>query len=291
MMKTGAQCLRAATLGLVLAGMSAATTPAQAWTAFGHRLVAKLAQAQLAPDTQTRLDALLALEPGADLVSIASWPDEIRDDPRYRKTGPFHYVNIRDPGCRYVAARDCPQGACIVAALPRFAAILADASQPPQARLDALKFVVHLVGDVHQPLHAGNHDDRGGNQFQVRVGTEGSNLHAVWDYHILNAAGFRLGAYANHLSPQVRAATAGPFDAQAWAESSCALLDETSIYPRRPGKLPKGYLQERLPQVEARIALAAKRLAMVLDQAMLPTSTTEHSSVAGDPATRPNLGH
>jgi len=289
MATTPVRILHGITLGLSLVGLS--TTPAQAWTAFGHRLVARLAQTQLAPSTQAELASVLALEPSADLVSIASWPDEIRDEPRFRDTGPFHYVNIHDSGCRYVAAQDCPQGACIVEALPRFAAILGDRNQSPQARLEALKFVVHLVGDVHQPLHAGNRDDRGGNQFQIQIDGRGSNLHAVWDYNILNSSGLRLKTYAARLAPQVASTSAGPIDAKAWAEASCKVLDRVGAYPKRPGKLPEGYLQRMQPAVEAQIVLAAKRLAVVLDQAMAPASRAMEGAAAGDPATRPNPGH
>jgi len=241
---------------------------AQAWTAFGHRLVAELAYERLAPQTRAQVDALLALEPGADIGSIASWPDEIRDRPDYRHTGPFHYVNYRDGSCRYVASRDCPGGACINAALPRYLATLGDAARPPAERLEALKFVVHLVGDIHQPMHAGNRDDRGGNRFQINLKGEGSNLHAVWDYHILASAGLGLADYRARLVPQVAQAPTQPMEIEAWSRESCELLDTAQVYPARPGNLPKGYLERQRPQVEARIALAAARLAMLLDSTL-----------------------
>lgn len=249
------------------------TTPAQAWSAFGHRLVALLAQDQLSAPARAELDALLAREPGADIGTIASWPDEIRSQPGYEHTGPFHYVNFKDGTCRYVAARDCPQGACIVAALPHYEAVLADRSQPAARRLEALKFLVHLVGDVHQPFHAGNRDDRGGNRFQVRVGKQGTNLHGVWDYHVLNSAGLNLYAYHKRLAPRVAATPTGSMDVVDWAEDSCALLDNEQLYPRRPGRLPAGYLTHKRPVAESQIVLAAARLAAVLEAALVPAHT------------------
>ncbi len=255
------------------AGMLA-TTPAWAWSAFGHRLVGLLAQDQVLPGTRARLDELLALEPNADLGSIASWADEIRDQPAYRHTAPFHYVNFRDGSCRYDAARDCAEGKCIIAALAHYTQVLGDSTRPASERLEALKFVVHFSGDIHQPMHTGNRNDRGGNRFQVRVADEGTNLHAVWDTHLLRSAGLKMKQYRARLAPQVVAADIQAMDFAAWAESSCALLDDAHLYPKRPGRLPGGYLDTQRPLAEARIALAAARLAALLDHSLSPTPET-----------------
>lgn len=259
-------------IALACAGWLVAT-PAQAWSAFGHRLVAVLAQDQLSDPARAQLDALLAQEPGADIGTIASWPDEIRAQPGYEHTGPYHYVNFKDGSCQYVAARDCAGDACVIEALPKYEAVLADRRRPDAQRLIALKFVVHLVGDVHQPFHAGNRDDRGGNQFQVRVGKQGTNLHGVWDYHVLDSAGLKLKAYRQRLQPRVAATLAAPTDATNvvdWAEASCALLDSENLYPKRPGNLPKGYMEQKRPLAEAQIVAAAARLALILEKALGP---------------------
>jgi len=243
-------------------------TAAHAWTAFGHRLVALLAYDQLSPAARAQVDGLLVLEPGADIGTIAPWADEVRRTPGYEDTGPLHYVNFPHRTCAFAPARDCRDGACVVGALERYSAALADRALPREKRLEALKFVVHFVGDIHQPMHAGNRGDRGGNQFQVRVGEEGSNLHAVWDYHLLKSAGLRLKQYRRELAPRVAAAEPSPLDAAAWAEASCALLDSASIYPFRPGKLPHGYLDQKRPLAERQIVLAAARLAVLLEKAL-----------------------
>ena len=265
-------------MALACAGWLIAT-PAQAWSAFGHRLVALLAQDQLSDPARAQLDALLEQEPDANIGTIASWPDEIRAQPGYEHTGAFHYVNFKDRSgqkdrsCQYVAARDCAGGACVVAALPQHHAELSDRGRSDAERLIALKFVVHLVGDVHQPFHAGNRDDRGGNQFQVRVGEQGTNLHGVWDYHVLNSAGLKLKAYRKRLEPRVAATLAAATDATNvvdWAEASCALLDSENLYPKRPGNLPEGYLEQKRPLAEAQIVAAAARLALILEKALGP---------------------
>lgn len=79
----------------------------------------------------------------------------------------------------YDAARDCPRGDCVVAAIERFEVVLRDRSAPPRERLEALKFIVHLVADVHQPLHCADDGDRGGNDIRVSLSGRRTNLHAV----------------------------------------------------------------------------------------------------------------
>ena len=121
-----------------------------AWGAQGHQLIAHLAQAQLSATARQNLDLLLAQEPGATLESIATWADEHRSP----ATGRWHYVNFPRDSCSYDALRDCTDGQCIVAAIDKQTAILAS-DAPDAKRLTALKYLVHLVGDIHQPLHAG----------------------------------------------------------------------------------------------------------------------------------------
>src|SRR3546814_10673471 len=111
----------------------------------------------------------------SDLAGVAAWAYTLRnvDPPRFKATSKWHYVNTApDGGCRYVPARDCPDGNCVVGAIERQLAILSDRGQPVEARRDALKFVVRFVGDVHQPLHATNHTDAGGNGYQISLRTD-----------------------------------------------------------------------------------------------------------------------
>ena len=276
---------------MVFACLCGHATTALAWTAFGHRLIARLAQSQLSPNAASEVEALLAQESTRDLASIAAWADEVRELPAYRATGPFHYVNFAPGTCRYVPKRDCREGACIIAALSRYTATLSDRSKPDAERLEALKFVVHLVGDVHQPLHAGNREDRGGNQFQIQVNGKGSNLHAVWDYDILKRDGMGLAAWQRALAPRVELVSAGANDALAWAEQSCELIDDFAIYPSRPGKLPKDYLTRMRPLAETQVVLASTRLALVLEQALGAPDAVKPGRAAAGPAKRPSPAH
>ena len=122
-------------------------------------MIAAEAQQLLTPAARAEVDRLLALEPGATLASISTWADETRSP----GTASWHYVNFpRDAGCAYEAPRDCPGDACVVGAIARQEAVLTSTAADAE-KLVALKYLVHFVGDVHQPLHAGYADDKGGN--------------------------------------------------------------------------------------------------------------------------------
>jgi hypothetical protein len=236
---------------------------AHAWSEFGHSLVGELAYRRLSPAARAEVDALLRDEPVPTLAGVAAWADTIRDLPEYKHTGPFHYVQIGDAGCVFERARDCRGEACVVGAIEHYRAILADAARPPAARAEALKFVVHFVGDVHQPLHAGHRADKGGNQFQIQLDGEGTNLHSVWDHHVLRSADLDFAQWVERLSA-APAQAAGQTPAQ-WAEASCRKTNEAGFYPARPGNLPPAYLDAHRAYAERRLREAAAELAAILE--------------------------
>lgn len=258
----------------------AASRPAQAWSALGHRLVGDLAERHLQPATRRAVQGLLAGEPQPSLAGVADWADALRDrDPAYfHRTARWHYVNL-GPGCGYDPPRDCPDAECVVGAIATQRAILADRQLAPARRRDALKFLVHLVADAHQPLHAGGRDDKGGNRFQISLRTDleppafardrsadgviGTNLHAIWDYYLLATPHMSEARYASLLGalpwPPVEARTSTP---AAWAVESCHVA--SAVYPARH-TMDRAYLDAQRPQAEQRIRLAAYRLARLLD--------------------------
>lgn len=257
--------------GLLLAGSALlAPPPAQAWSAMGHRLVARLAEPRLSAPVREEVQRLLALEGHRSLADVAAWADELRSsDPDLgRKSTRWHFVNIGELGCRYDAEAACAKGDCVVAAIDRQSSILADRSRPDAERLQALKFVVHFVGDVHQPMHAGNARDRGGNTVQVNIDGEGSNLHALWDGKLLTSAGLREDAYERRLreagpvADGTRPVTAR--DAAAWAEQSCRIAVAPGVVPRK-ARIDSRYLQQHRPTAERQLRLAGEHLAGLLD--------------------------
>ena len=247
---------------------------ALAWSKQGHQIVGELAERQLSPKTHAQVKALLAGEADPTLAGISTWADELRDnDPDLGKRSfPWHFMNFpRGQSCAYVPARDCPYGNCLVAAINTQLKILADRNQPREARRQALKFVVHFVGDAHQPLHAGFGDDRGGNDYQLNIEGEGSNLHRVWDNQIVRSAGLETSAYVDQLlaatPPRKDMTLATDNPAAEWALESCAIVHHAGFYPPK-GKLDKAYLDRNRAVVEQRLREAGDRLAALLESAL-----------------------
>lgn len=264
---------------------------ALAWSALGHRLVGALAERHLSPAAEVQVHALLAGESDPTLAGVAVWADRLRDtDPqRFKQTSRWHYVNTPPGSCAYEPARDCPDGNCVIGAIQQQRAILADRSQPLAARRDALKFLVHFVGDAHQPMHANNRNDKGGNDFQISLRTDlqpeayarkryidgvmGTNLHSIWDYYILGTAGLgseglTLRQYADRLDalpwPPMTERVTRP---AAWAGESCRLIDQRRLYPQKH-TMDRSYLDKERPLAEQRVRQAAYRLAMLLNETL-----------------------
>lgn len=281
-----------------IAGLGAPA--AFAWGPQGHAIIADIAQDHLDPAAQAEVKRLLAQEGLDRLDQISSWADANRRD--YPKTGSWHYVDIPLKDKAYEASRDCVGGDCVVAKINQYAHVLADRSASPQDRLLALKWVVHFVGDVHQPLHAEDNDDKGGNTVQVVFFGKGTNLHAVWDSGIIeHALGLPLGPHYSFDHAQVQAA-ATRLDAQitpaeraqwahpgllaqlsgldgaaaGWANESHTLAREVAYadLPAKPSTeaWSQAYQAKAWPVVETRLQQAGVRLAEVLNEALGPAS-------------------
>ena len=194
------------------------------------------------------------------MASIATWADENRS----RQPAAWHYVNLPQGDCNYVKARDCPDGACVVEAISAQAAIL-KSNAPDAERLTALKYVVHLVGDVHQPLHAGYASDKGGNTYQVQAFGKGTNLHALWDSGLVNNwTGGPMVLKAELAASLSGKAMGAEPDAADWAEESCKIVAGPGFYP--DGHVVGAeYAAAHGQALKARLAAAAQRLAAVLN--------------------------
>jgi hypothetical protein len=245
-----------------------------AWGSEGHRIVAEIAEHYLEPATAAQVRQLLVLDGSTTLADVSTWADDIR--PQRYETARWHFVNIpihppEGSLAAYDAARDCPHGDCVVAKIDELAAVLHDTAVEPRRRLEALKFVVHLVADIHQPLHCADDGDRGGNDVRVTFLGRSTNLHAVWDTAILAAAiGGDERSYALRLTREI-----SPDKAEAWRRGSSAEwatesygLARQFIYgewPHEPGALPSSYETVALPLADQQLQKAGVRLASVLN--------------------------
>lgn len=256
---------------------------AMAWSALGHRLVGELAQRHLTDAANAEVADLLKGEPTPTLAGVATWADTLRgsDPARFKATSRWHYINTPPGTCSYVPERDCANGECVIGAIDAQRRLLADRRQPLATRRDALKFLVHFVGDVHQPMHANNRADKGGNDYQISLRTDlqpeayarknyvdgvmGTNLHSIWDFYILGTRGLDLRQYADRLDalpwPPMTTPVSTP---QAWSGESCRLVESRDLYPAGH-KLDRSYLDAMRPLAEQRVRQGAYRLAMVLN--------------------------
>jgi hypothetical protein len=260
--------------------------PADAWGQLGHELVAELAQRRLTPAADAAVRKLLEGEPVPTLAGVAMWADWLRqtDPERFKATSRWHYVNLQSGSCKYAAEQACPDGACVVGAIESQLRVLRDPAQPLDARRDALKFVVHLVGDIHQPLHSSNLPDKGGNDFHITLktsippeeyardrykdGVMDTNLHSVWDYYVLASAGLDRQAYADRLA-KLAAPSPPQGSPPTWATESCRLIERKALYPA-VHDLDVAYLNAMRPLAEQRVVRASMRLARLLDEALAP---------------------
>lgn len=243
-----------------------------AWAREGHEIVAMIAEPRLQPDVR---EAVVALLEGTTFIKAASWADKVRN----QQTAPWHYVNMDIMETEYDAARVCPQDQCVIGQIERFRHVLANPDADFKKRQKALKYLIHLVGDLHQPLHAGDNNDRGGNDVPVEFigetinpySQQPWNLHAVWDSGILELNDRDARHYAARLNAWLNAQPAGAFPEGSvvdWAmESHDIARDHVYVLPE-DRRLGEDYYRANVPVVDQQLAKAGVRLAKLLNEAL-----------------------
>jgi hypothetical protein len=285
--------VKAALVGACVMSMCCIALPARAWSEEGHEVIALIAEHYLEPAVRANVNALLALP----IDREATWADRYRDSDRnttkehYNQTRSWHYVNLeldgpdlttacygRPPLPKDTVASRGPADDCIVDKIDQFAAELANASTEPQERRLALEFLLHFVGDLHQPLHSSDDHDRGGNQkFVTAPGIAPNNLHHYWDDEFVA----RLGGDETAVSDQL---IAGITDAQRvqWSAGNAAdwALETFGIAkqhtygllppPDSPNhyELSAAYVADATRVTREQLSKAGVRLAAVLNRAL-----------------------
>jgi hypothetical protein len=247
--------------------------PARAWAPLGHRLAGRLAERHLTPQANAAVKELF--EPGETMAEASTWADEHRRD--IKGSGPWHYVDVPLDQDRYDDrfAGDTPEKGYIVPKIREFRAVLKDRSRPLEERRMALRFLVHLVEDLHMPLHVGDNHDRGGNDTQVRFFDEGTNMHRLWDGDMIARADADEDRWLANLvamdTHEARTkAMAGTVED--WATESLLAAREAYKDPAtgrkiQPGtKLGEPYQATNLPVARRRLYQGGVRLAMVLNE-------------------------
>jgi hypothetical protein len=275
-----------------LAGLAA--SPAGAWGDLGHEVTALIAYRHLLPPARTALDAMLASDTDPltrqDFASRATWADKYRN--QHRETAAWHFIDIEIDNPDLNAAcfnfPPSPPGAaslgpaqdCVVNKIQEFTAELANSATAPAERLLALKFLIHFVGDLHQPLHAADHQDRGGNCIALTPPlNQASNVHAYWDVNVVAALGSSAAAIADKLDAQLTAAEIKDWSAgtpQSWAMDSFDIgRHDAYALPSlptcaNPGSvtLPSQYQTQANKDAATQLLKAAVRMSVVLNRAL-----------------------
>ena len=265
---------------------------ALSWGNEGHRAVGEIAWHYLNPSAKAGVRELL--EPGRyyTLAETATWPDTYaRGNPNYRWVEPFHYINIdRDAASVVVNGRNCRRNACVVGGIREFARQLQDEEVPRWKRVNALRFLSHFVGDVHQPLHVAHFDGRGGTRtFPEYDGSDSRHIHKLWDTILIReyirtyerpSDGWEPDrsetlwedfAYDLRMSitPDDAADWAGTLDPKAWANESLVIAKRELFSYDDGDRLPDDYIDDAVRIISEQIQKAGVRLAAILNVVFL----------------------
>ena len=239
---------------------------AQAWGPEGHRAAAAIAGDRLCPAAMAQIELLLG---DMTLAEASLWPDRIRGEARWAHTRDWHYVNIGDDAPFDTLVEGEPGHGQLLRAIRKNFLLLGDAGAPLVARGEALSFVLHLVADLHQPLHVGRSEDRGGNTIDVSFDGQVTNLHRLWDGVLLRSAGLRQDDYRRSLEPLVLLG-AGDWERgtlEDWAEESRRLRPWLYDFDtrRRVPLISKRYAETGRQLTALRVAQAGVRTAWLLN--------------------------
>ena len=279
--------MRKLILAISLFACSSGSASIGAWGGQGHRLVGLIAADRLTPVARQSVEWLLD---GHSLADVSSWADSLTSD--QQQTALWHYLNIPPDAAGYDRDRDCPRqpGAavgsrgdrwrdCVVDRIAYWEERLQDASLDRADRATALKFIVHFIGDLHQPFHALG-VGRGGNDVLVSVFGQANcsedaakprpcDLHSVWDSRLIAHRNIDDGAYRAELRELIVARRWGSQPAGTpaqWAEQSWRLAREALVSPAT--NIDEGYYRRHIGVIDERIALGGVRLAAVLNRAL-----------------------
>ncbi|MFT4937799.1 MAG: hypothetical protein ACI88A_000821 [Paraglaciecola sp.] len=233
------------------------------WGQTGHRVTGAIAEQYLNPKAKTAIAALL---PNEDLAEASTYADEMRADPSVfwqSVAGPFHYVTV--PKGKVYKDLEAPEQGDAVSALSMFSAQVKSPNTSLEQKQRALRFIVHIIGDLHQPLHAGNGNDRGGNDIKLSFFWEDSNLHRVWDSGMIDHRQLSYTEWTARLSRKITPEQAKLWmvaDPLVWIAESSKIRDE--IYPAEE-KISWDYLHQHIPTATTRIQMAGMRIAAYLN--------------------------
>ncbi len=235
---------------------------AEDWGRTGHRATGELAERHLTNKARRAIEKLLG---GESLAFVSTFADEIRSDERYKNMGPWHYVNF--PFDKTYETHPKSEKGDIIVAINACISVLKNENASKEDKIFNLKMLVHFIGDLHQPLHIGIADDRGGNRFQVLWFDERTNLHTVWDTKIIesyNMSYTELVANASRLSEgQLKQIQHGSL--LDWMNESRDLCKDVYANTETGENLGYKYMYRNVNVVRSQIQKGGIRLAGILN--------------------------
>jgi hypothetical protein len=236
---------------------------AHAWGQTGHRVTGAIAEQYLTDEAKAAIKQLL---PNESLAEASTYADEMRSNPNefwQKEARPYHYVTV--PKGKHYHEVGAPEEGDAFTALQKFSKIVKDVTAPLEERQRALRFIVHIIGDLHQPLHAGNGIDKGGNDVKLEFFWDDSNLHRVWDSGLIDKRQLSFTEWTQWLSEKItpeQAAAWNTIDPLVYIAESAVIRD--TIYPETE-RLSYDYLYQHLPTATKRLQEGGVRIAAHLN--------------------------
>ncbi|SHM31433.1 S1/P1 Nuclease [Cyclobacterium lianum] len=247
---------------LVLMIVSGFVANSFGWGQTGHRVIGQIAAWHLSKKASKNIEAILGPE---SLAMVSTWMDEVRSDPAYNHLNTWHYLTVKagqgyDPDIQESGGDAYGKTKMVIAALK-------EGNLSERQKSEYLRILVHLVGDLHQPLHVGTGEDRGGNDIRLSYFNESTNLHAVWDTRVIEGRNLSFTELAHHLNrrvnkPLIRKYQASTMDQ--WLDEAVELRPLIYDLPE-DRKLSYAYGYRTFPVMEERLLAGGIRLAGILN--------------------------
>ncbi len=238
------------------------------WGATGHRTVGKIAENHLTANAKAGVHDLLG---DTTLADVSTWADEVRRQDQYKQTEPWHYINL-PLGLDYDGFKGKVENMLesnVYSALVEQMHIITDKTAPREKKAEALKFIVHFVGDLHQPMHISRAEDKGGNTIQLNYDGKGTNLHSVWDSRLIETQGQdyqQLASAVDHASTaQMRQWQSDPLVKWMWESYSISSKLYAEVDTMGSRTIGQDYYNAHIAIVNQRLEQAGIRLAGLLN--------------------------
>lgn len=235
------------------------------WGNTGHRAIGQIAEAHLSKKIKRKIKELLD---GQSLAMVSTYADDIKSDRKYSSFYTWHFVNLNDEDT-YESSTKNPQGD-LVTGIAKCKEVLLDKNATKADKAFYLKMLVHLIGDLHQPMHVGRLSDKGGNGFQVQWFNNGTNMHRIWDSQMIDSFNMTYTELANNTDDlnkkQIKAIAQG--SVVSWVNETKGLAQEVYGSAKTGEKLGYRYMYDHFATVRSQLQKGGIRLAKVLEEVL-----------------------